>query len=91
MFRNFFQEPKPGNHAELIETFDELGLNPATSVAIINDYTGQNDAPYDGWCAEITGEDEGGETKTFDTVAWASLGDIRNDLEAAGLTNITVE
>lgn len=91
MFRNLFQDPKPGNPDELLEVCNELDLNPAQCRVTICDYSGENDDPYDGWCAEVTGEDSEGRSQTFDTIAWSSLDAIRNDLKSVGLTDITVE
>jgi hypothetical protein len=90
MFRNFFREPKPANRAELDETFDELGLNPAECSATLMDSSGEDD-PYNGWTAEVRGENDEGDSKTFDTCAWSSVDALRNDLRFAGLTDITVE
>lgn len=90
MFRNAFQEPKPGNRDELIETFDELDLNPAECSATVAEYPDEGE-PYNGWCVAVTGEDSEGELIEFDSVAWASLDALRNDLRAVGLTRITVE
>jgi hypothetical protein len=91
MFRNLFGEPKPGTHEELVEVLDELDLNPADCSVVICDYSGENEDPYDGWCAEISGENSEGAHKIFDTVAWKDQVSLRNDLAAAGLKDITVE
>lgn len=89
MFRTLFNDPRPANHEELTEAFDELGLNPAECSAILSDNSGEDD-PYDGWTAEINGTDEDGEFKEFSTVAFKSLTALRNDLTSLGLTDITV-
>lgn len=89
MFRNAFNEPRPSNHLEIVEAFDELDLNPAECSAIITDNS-EEEAPYNGWTAEITGEDSNGEFLDFGTIAYDSQVELRNDLRAAGLTDITL-
>lgn len=90
MFRNVFREPKPANHEELIETFDELGLNPRECSAVIYD-SRDEDEPYTGWTVEVSGTNEKGEDKTFDSAGWEDQDDLRNDLKAVGLFNVTLD
>lgn len=90
MFRNLFREPKPGTYEELVETFDELDLNPAECSAVIFD-SRDEDAPYTGWTVEVTGTNSDGEDKTFDSAGWEDQNDLRNDLKAVGLFNVTLD
>lgn len=91
MYRNKFGDPRPASHAELVEALDELDASAADLTVIITDGTDTEDAPYNGWNAEISGVDNEGEMVDFGTVGYASQEALRNDLKAAGFTDITVE
>lgn len=85
MFRNKFGEPKPADFDELQEAIDELNLNPVQCMVTVSDNSGDND-PYNGWTADIIGEDD----VSLETAAWSSKDDLLKDLEAAGFEGVEV-
>ncbi len=80
MKRNIFGEPRPADYDELIEAIDEKGINPTQSVAFVEEESS-------GWSAELL---DGEADASITTVAWSSLEELKQQLEAVGCQDIEV-
>lgn len=58
MRRNAFGQPQPATANEIVEAMNEVGLDAAFAQAEIIDGR-DNEAPFNGWCAEISDADTG--------------------------------
>lgn len=87
MFRNQFGEPKPANAEELREAIDDLGLKPGSCAAIIAEPDPDDKPPFVGWTAEISGDDEEGDTVVLNTAGFESREALIEALSEHGITD----
>ncbi len=83
MFRNKFGEPKPANPDQLTAAIDELNINPATAMVLIED-SRHAEKPFTGWTAEIVDEDD----VTLNTAGWEDCDHLEAALEQLGFEAI---
>ena len=82
MRRNAFGQPQPATAEEIIAAMDELELEAEFAQAEIFDGRDQ-DAPFNGWCADISDADSG--ENRFCTLGFETRSALDQTLEAAGI------
>lgn len=82
MRRNEFDQPQPATANEIIKAMDEVGLEAEFAQAEIFDGRG-NEAPFNGWCAEISDADTG--ANRISTLAFPSRYELNQALGKAGI------
>lgn len=82
MKRNMFGDPQPATAAEIIAALDEIDLTAAFAQAEIFDARDQ-EAPFTGWCAEISDMDTG--ENRICTLGFGSQAELEAALSDAGI------
>lgn len=77
-----FGNPQPADDGEIIAAMDEIGLEANFAQATIFDGRG-NEAPFDGWVAEISDADTG--ENRISTLGFAKREHLDEALAAAGI------
>ena len=82
MRRNIYGDPQPANAGQIIAAMNEIDLEAKFAQATI--FAGRdNEAPFDGWDAEISDADTG--ENRISTLGFAKRKDLDDALEAAGI------
>lgn len=82
MRRNMFDQPQPADLDEIVVAMDEIGLEAEFAQATIFDGR-DNEAPFNGWVAEISDADSG--ENRISTLGFKHREDLDEALEAAGI------
>lgn len=75
MKRNGFGDPLPYGFDEIIEALDEKGWDPSECLVTVEHI--DEEAPFGGWSAEISGEDD-----VVSTLGYESKDELLKDLQA---------
>lgn len=86
MYRNIFNEPKPANAAEISAALNEFDMLPGLAMATLFEPSDLNEAPFDGWTAEIMDAETG--DNSIGTAGFASRTDLEAALREAGIQHI---
>lgn len=87
MKRTMFNDPRPKGHAEIVEALDELGIDPGSAHAMI-DEPGDDGQGGHGWSAEVDAPTDDGDIASFSTLAYDTKEELLADLKASGVEDI---
>lgn len=83
MKRNAFGDGQPGNHLEIMEIMFEKEWEPQDCLVVVEFL--EEEAPFGGWAAEISGEDD-----VVSTIGYADKEELMKDLRACGFRGIQI-
>lgn len=86
MYRNTFGDPRPSSATEISAALSELDMLPGLAIATLYEPSDMNEAPFDGWTAEIMDAETG--ENSLATTGFGSRADLEAALREAGIQHI---